>query len=217
MLRPYIRETTPLAAGRAAQMPCPHIDMIIIVGLGNPGRAYSRHRHNVGARCLQYLGKRYGIPLEQRLPGCRGGRGVIESVEVVLARPQTYMNESGVAVWGLLRRFRSKPADLLVICDDLDLPLGKLRLRARGSAGGHRGLTSIIAALGTQDFPRLRVGIGRPHEETRRDKDDAVVSHVLSGFTAAEEKALEEVYPQMAEGIACFLNEGIQAAMNRLN
>ncbi len=191
--------------------------MIIVVGLGNPGQGYSRHRHNVGARCLQHVAKRYGIPLQQRLAGCRGGQGVVDGVEVTLARPQTYMNESGVAVWGLLRRFKSKPTDLLIICDDLDLPLGKLRFRARGSAGGHRGLNSIIAALGTQDFPRLRIGIGRPPDERRSDKDEAVVSHVLSGFTAAEEKALEEVYPKAAEGIACYLTEGIEAAMNRLN
>lgn len=188
------------------------------MGLGNPGREYAHHRHNVGARCLQFLSRQSRIPLEQRLAGCRVGRGVIAGREVLLARPQSYMNQSGPTVAALLRRLKAKPADLLVLCDDLDLPLGRLRLRPDGSSGGHRGLESIIQSLGgSRNFARLRIGIGRPPGETPSGKGEAVVNHVLSDFTPVEGRAFQEVMLRAAEAIGFYLEEGLEVAMSRFN
>lgn len=191
--------------------------MTLIVGLGNPSsEGYARHRHNVGARCLHFLAREHRIPLGQRLARCRIGRGSIAGAEVVLARPLTFMNLSGEAVAALLGRLQLPPSDLVVIHDDLDLLLGQVRLRPGGSAGGHRGVESIVQRLGP-NFSRVRVGIGRPPEDLSPDKEEAIVAHVLSPFTPQEQALLEGVYPRVAQAIACLLQEGIQAAMNRYN
>ena len=190
--------------------------MKLIVGLGNPGKDYFHNRHNVGFRCLDYLAKYYAIPLEQRRYRCRWGSGKIADTEVLLAKPQTFVNLSGEAVSKLIRRYHIDLSDLLVISDDLNLPLGKLRIRPRGDAGGHKGLESIISALGSSDFPRLRIGIGRP-ADSGPDNDEVIVSYVLGDFIPDEEEKIALVIPQTAEVVYCLLTEGIVTAMNKFN
>jgi PTH1 family peptidyl-tRNA hydrolase len=184
--------------------------MKLIVGLGNPGKAYANNRHNVGFRCLDYLAKAHHIPLAMRKGKAKVGVGEVAEKKVVLAKPRTFMNASGQAVSLLVRHFSLPLEDLLVIHDDLDLPLGKLRIRPHGGSAGHKGVDSIISSLGSQDFPRIRIGIGRPN-----DGDE--VAYVLSDFTAAERGAVEEVVVRVADAIYCILTEGIEAAMNRYN
>jgi PTH1 family peptidyl-tRNA hydrolase len=190
----------------------------LIVGLGNPGRKYARNRHNVGFQCLDRLAQAHGLSfgsrVMSRLKGRRGkaslASGKIADVRVVLAKPLTYMNLSGQAVKQLASFYRLFLEDILVIYDDLDLPLGTIRLRPEGGSGGHRGIRSIIEALGSQSFPRLRVGIGRP------PGNDAV-SYVLSDFTGDEQIMLENVYERVAAAVELFLREGIEMAMNAYN
>ena len=136
--------------------------MKLIVGLGNPGFIYARNRHNIGFMCVSHLARRQGIRFDRRQGHARTGIGNIASSRVVLARPQTYMNASGESVSRLVKRLNINLSGLIVIHDDLDLPLGKIRIRLGGSSAGHKGIDSIIAHLGSQDFYRLRVGIGRP-------------------------------------------------------
>jgi PTH1 family peptidyl-tRNA hydrolase len=182
----------------------------LVVGLGNPGQEYAGNRHNVGFQCLDRLAQAHGLEFTRLQHKAMVALGQIKGVKVVLARPLTYMNLSGQAVGPLVRWYKVSLADLLVIYDDLDLPLGAIRLRPGGGAGGHKGMLSIIAALGTEDFPRLRVGIGRPAH------GDAV-DYVLSDFTAAEQAVMAGVYRQVVAAVECFLGEGVVAAMNRYN
>jgi len=185
--------------------------MKLIVGLGNPGRRYRGTRHNVGWEVLARLADRAGIRVSQDEGWAEVGRGTIGRQRVLLARPVTYMNVSGEAVRDLRRRHRLRPEDILVIVDDIDLPLGRLRLRAGGSAGGHNGLKSVIEALGTTEFPRLRVGIGRPPLGV----DPA--EFVLTRFTDGEAAAVEKSLTRAAEAVETAVTAGIAAAMNRFN
>jgi PTH1 family peptidyl-tRNA hydrolase len=138
---------------------------------------------------------------------------------VLLAKPKTFVNQSGEAVGQLMRKYSIRINDLIVIYDDLDLPLGKLRLRPGGSAGGHKGINSIISALGSEDFPRIKVGIGRPTTEDGAaiTDEDVIVGYVLSDFTPREEAAIKPTIATVAEVIQCILTEGITAAMNKFN
>lgn len=189
--------------------------MKLIVGLGNPGREYSATRHNIGFAVLSALARKNGINFDKRCCHARAGEGRIAGTEVILARPQTYMNLSGEAVSALMRRYRLKTSDLLVVHDDLDLPLGRIRLRAGGSAGGHNGLKSIIAATGSIEFARLKIGIGRPDNEAESRTE--VVDHVLSGFDSAERRIVEVAVARAVEAIETFIEYGLEAAMNRFN
>ena len=193
--------------------------MKLIVGLGNPGFLYARNRHNVGFMCVSYLARTQGIRYDKKQGHARTGIGNIAGSRVVLARPQTYMNASGESVSALLRNLNIAPSDLTVIHDDLDLPTGKIRLRLGGSSGGHKGIDSIIARIGTRDFHRIRVGIGRPDidEGTPAVKEEAVVAYVLTDFSSEEKKIIDEVMPQVSEAIVCLLAEGLTAAMNKYN
>lgn len=187
--------------------------MKLIVGLGNPGSEYAGNRHNVGFQCLSYIARTHGLSFSAKQGHARVATGRIAGQEVVLARPQTFMNLSGRSVAALVTRYRLPPANLLVIYDDVDLPLGRIRIRARGGAGGHRGLMSIAQALGSQEIARIRVGIGRPEtmgEEGLRD-------YVLSDFTPAERALLGEVFPRVDEAVLSILEAGLEAAMNRFN
>jgi PTH1 family peptidyl-tRNA hydrolase len=185
--------------------------MKLIVGLGNPGRRYRGTRHSVGAEVVGRLAERVGIDINEEDGFAKVGRGVIGGTRVLLAIPQTYVNVSGAAVRDLRRRHRMAPKDILVVVDDLDLPVGRLRLRARGSAGGHNGLKSIIEAVGTNEFPRLRVGVGRPPDGV----DPA--EFVLTRFSPGERDELEEVLDRAAEVLEVAIREGVPAAMNRFN
>ncbi len=185
--------------------------MYFIVGLGNPGVRYARNRHNVGARCVSRLAAAHGLEFSRRQKNARVARGTIDGCPVVLAIPQTFMNESGRAVAPLAHFYQVPPENLLVIYDDLDLPLGSLRIRPDGSSGGHRGMRSVIEHLGTQSFPRLRIGIGRPPGQM--DPAD----YVLQDFTPDEEAVVEEAIERAIAAIQTWLTEGLEKAMSLYN
>jgi len=191
--------------------------MKLLVGLGNPGKAYAYNRHNVGFLCLNYFARLHSIRFDRRQCQARVGIAQVRGEKLLLARPGTFMNLSGKSVACLVHKHNIPLSDVLVIHDDLDLPLGKIRLRQSGSSGGHKGMNSIISALGSEDFPRIRVGIGRPQAEKQSISEDAVVNYVLSDFSPQEEAIIKPVIPKVAEAIDCFLSEGIKAAMNKFN
>jgi PTH1 family peptidyl-tRNA hydrolase len=184
--------------------------MKLVVGIGNPGRRYERTRHNLGFRVVDRLADEHGIAVSRRRFDALVGEGRIEARPVLLVKPQTYVNLSGSAVAPLLRWYRCSAEDLLVVCDDLNLEAVKLRLRRHGSSGGHNGLASIIACLGTEEFPRLRLGIGRGAE------GDAV-GHVLGAFGQEEEELAAAAVAAGAQAVRLWLRLGIEAAMNEVN
>ncbi len=187
----------------------------LIVGLGNPGRSYANNRHNIGFICLRYFARTQGIKFNQKKGLARIGTGTVAGNRVVLARPQTFMNNSGQSVNRLVRKFSVNPKDLLVIHDDLDLPLAKIRLSSGSGSGGHKGINSIIQELGTREFTRLRVGIGRPANPNPTEDD--IIAYVLSNFSSEEKKAINQIIPRIAEAILCLLTEGLTPAMNKFN
>jgi PTH1 family peptidyl-tRNA hydrolase len=190
----------------------PPVVEALIVGLGNPGEEYAHTRHNAGFQCLGVLARRQHLSFREKRSRARIAVGAVAGRPVVLARPYTFMNRSGAAVAGLLHWLGLPPARLLVVYDDLDLPAGTIRLRARGGAAGHKGMASILEALGTEEFPRLRMGIGRPADPALDPVD-----YVLLPFTAREEAAWAPVLERAADAVECFLREGIVAAMDRFN
>ncbi len=192
--------------------------MKLVVGLGNPGKVYARNRHNVGFHCLNYFAKLHSIRFDRRQCQARIGVGEIAGSKLLLAKPRTFVNLSGKAVGCLVRKYDISLSDLLVIYDDLDLPLGKIRLRPSGGSGGHKGMRSIISALGSEDFPRIRVGIGRPQVEGLSNTDeDVIVNYVLSDFSPQEEEIIKSAIVTVAEAINYFLTHGIEVAMSKFN
>ena len=184
--------------------------MKVIVGLGNPTPKYANTRHNVGAMTVDRLCRQWGISLERKNRYALLGSGWVEGNAVALAKPRLFMNLSGEPVAYLTARFRVKPEDMLIVYDDMDLPLGATRVRREGGHGGHNGMRSIIDTLGRQEIPRLRLGVGRsPVEDPIR--------HVLGGFTDAEAEAVERLLSRASEAVGCFVAEGVEAAMNRFN
>ncbi len=191
----------------------------LIVGLGNPGPAYADSRHNLGFQCLNLLAKKEGIEFAKQQSKAKIGKGEVLGHRVILAKPRTYMNLSGTSVASLMHYYKIEPADLMVIYDDVDLPLGKIRIRERGGAGGHNGIKSIIQNLGTQDFPRIRVGIGSLEnlEMVDSPQPSRTPQYVLGRFTAEEKPIIEEVRRRVVDALCCILTDGIAAAMNRYN
>lgn len=190
----------------------PMNERYLIVGLGNPGRDYENTRHNVGFRCAGALVRAHGLTFDSKKKSkAKFADGVIAGKPVLIAKPQTFMNLSGSSVQGLMAFYKIPPQHLLVIFDDLDLPPGTLRIRKQGGSGGHRGLTDIIQRLGTQDFPRIRFGIGRPPD--RMDP----AAFVLQPFTAEEETLVSQTVERAIKAVEVWLAEGIDAAMNRYN
>lgn len=185
-------------------------DIVLIAGLGNPGARYARSRHNAGFIIADRLARAHGLEFSRKRFNAQIAEGQVGGKRVMLAKPQTFMNASGDAIGKLFAFYKVAPSDLLVVYDDLDLPLGKLRLRANGSSGGHHGMESIIARLGTSDFPRLRVGIGRPNP-------DADIDHVLGSFEPEEHAAMEEAWTRAVDAIDLWLAQGIANAMNKYN
>ncbi len=183
----------------------------LIVGLGNPGRKYAGNRHNVGFHVVDRLAAAHDLRFDEQRNRARLAHGRIEGVRVVLVKPQTYMNLSGKAVGAVARFFKVPSERVLVIFDDLDLPLGLLRLRLRGGAGGHQGVTDIITGLNTRDFPRLRVGIGRPPGQMPPE------AYVLHDFKDDERPIMEQTYQQAVEAIRVTLRDGFEMAMNQFN
>ncbi len=184
--------------------------MKIIAGLGNPGEKYSHTRHNIGFMFIDLLSKDFCIPLDRRSFRARWGRGKIHSEEVILVKPQTYMNLSGYSVSRFKDRFDLPLKDIFVIFDDVDLPFGKLRIKTRGGAGGHKGIQSTIDSLRSNCFPRLRMGIGRP-------ENDEMIEHVLEPFTSDERKALESFLCMARLAMESVIQDGISSAMNKFN
>jgi len=184
--------------------------MKLVVGIGNPGKRYEQTRHNLGALVIDRLAVEHGIDLSRRRFDALVGQGVIGNERVLLVKPQTYVNLSGNAVAPLMRWHRCEPDALLVVCDDLNLELGRLRLRRGGSSGGHNGLKSVAAALATDDYPRLRVGIG---SSERR----GAVSHVLGRFGKEERAAVEAAMDHAAQAARLWVECGIDNAMNKCN
>jgi len=189
--------------------------MKLIVGLGNPGRVYANNRHNIGFVCVNYFARTEGIKFDQKKGRARIGIGRVAGNEVVLAKPQTYVNLSGESVSQLVKKFNISLNDLIVIHDDLDLPLGKMRISYGSSSGGHKGVESIITELGSHDFVRLRVGIGRPTKPVLSEAD--IIAYVLSDFTPEQKQAIVQVIPKVSEAILCLLTEGLTPAMNKYN
>jgi PTH1 family peptidyl-tRNA hydrolase len=193
--------------------------MKLIAGLGNPGFLYARNRHNIGFMCIRHLARVHGIRFDKKRGYARTGNGDIAGNKVWLARPQTYMNASGESASRLVKNLGITPSDLIVIHDDLDLPVGKTRIRFGGGSGGHKGIDSIIARLGSSDFFRVRVGIGRPDiaEGSPAVKEEAVIAYVLADFTPEEKKVIDKTIPEVSRAIVCLLTEGLAAAMNKYN
>ena len=186
--------------------------MKLIVGLGNPGKQYRDTRHNVGFKVLDEVARRHGArfdtsPSEAEMAKVRN----LGETGALLAKPLTFMNLSGHAAGELLRYFKIDVTDLLVVADDVNLPLGRLRARMRGSEGGHNGLGSIIAQLGTSEFARLRVGVGRG--DTRRD----LANHVLAGFEPGEQADIDRAIVRAADAAEMFATDGIVKVMNTFN
>ena len=184
----------------------------LIVGLGNPGEKYEDTRHNVGFLVADELGERGGFPIQRLKFKALTNTAVLGGQGALLMKPVTYMNLSGEAVGEAARFYKLDPAHVLIISDDVDLPLGKLRIRTGGSAGGHNGLKSIIQHLGTDQFPRLKVGVGgKPHP------DYDMADWVLGKLQGEDKKVLDEAVKRAADAVECFLREGPQRAMNRFN
>ena len=185
-------------------------DKFMIVGLGNPGREYEGTRHNIGFIFLDQLAEKYTISLTTRKFQAVFGSGVINEQNVILVKPMTYMNLSGQAVAQISKYYKIPPQRILVISDDLDLPVGKMRLRAKGGSGGQRGHKSIIESLKTENYPRLRIGIGKPER-------GEVSDYVLSKFSHQERKSIDVVLQNTQQACEIFLKEGIAAAMNKIS
>jgi PTH1 family peptidyl-tRNA hydrolase len=192
-------------------------DRWLIAGLGNPGPEYSHNRHNVGYWCVNRLGRLHGINLKAKTLAAVG-EGSILGTPVVLLKPRTYVNKSGDAVVPAMRKWKVDPSHLLVIYDELDLPLGRIRIRAGGGDGGYKGLKSIIASLGSRDFPRIRIGIGRPHIDGEPSWEPSVVGdYVLGDPTREQAKTLQDAVSRAAQAAERILTEGVEAAMNKYN
>ena len=195
----------------------------VVLGLGNPGDQYAAHRHNVGAQCVNVVAKRLQTQLKDTWGPSRIAQVTLAGLPVILARSRTFMNHSGEAAAALLRRARAKPDRLLVLYDELDLPLGTIRVRERGSTGGHNGMRSIVEHIGTQDFPRIRIGIGRPYPHNERDGrsreeiERDVLRWVLSPFAEDAQAAVQQVRARVADAVECIVTDGVEAAMNRFN
>jgi PTH1 family peptidyl-tRNA hydrolase len=191
--------------------------MKLIVGLGNPGKTYAHNRHNAGFRCLNYFARLHSIRFNRMQCRAKVGIGEVRGEKLLLSKPGTFVNLSGDPVACLVRKHDIPLRDLLVIYDDLDLPLGKIRLRQSGGSGGHKGMNAIIFTLGSEGFPRIRVGIGRPQGEEQSVNEDAIVNYVLSDFSPHEEAAIKPAIAKVAEAIDYFLTQGVVAAMSKFN
>ncbi len=186
--------------------------MKLIVGLGNPGSEYETTRHNVGFMVIDELARQAGVSLTSKKFDSEYGQGTVEGEKAALLKPQTYMNLSGDSVAPAARFFKVDPQDLVVVHDELDLPLGRLQVKLGGGTGGHNGLRSIVERLGNGDFVRIRVGIGKP--DAGRSK---VVGHVLSPFGKDERDAVEEAVKRAAEAVRAVVARGVSSAMNTFN
>lgn len=182
--------------------------MKMIVGLGNPGKKYNKTRHNVGFDLIDVLACEFGATVDKKEGRSLTATVFYEGQKLLLVKPQTFMNLSGEAVWELIRYYGDNLDDFIILYDDLDLPVGQIRFRQKGSAGGHNGMKSIIKMLNSQDFDRLKIGI---------DRRGDVVSHVLSTFSSEDRKVIDESLETAKDAVLCWAVEGIGVAMNQYN
>lgn len=185
--------------------------MKMIVGLGNPGAEYAKTRHNVGFMCIDALADRIGVDAWREWQQAVVCDAHLGAEKVVLVKPWTYMNESGRAVGSMMSYFKLDPADLIVIYDDMDIPCGTVRIRRKGSAGGHNGIKSILSHVGREDFARVRIGIGRPLSGW------TVVDHVLAPFMPEDLPKVKDAIDYLLPAVECMVSEGVDSAMNRFN
>ena len=185
--------------------------MYIIVGLGNPGKKYEHTRHNAGFEVIDILADRMGINVEESKHRGLLGRGMLEGQKVVLVKPQTFMNLSGECVREVADFYKAAEDEIIVIYDDISLDPGQLRIRAKGSAGGHNGIKNIIAQLGTQVFPRVKVGVG----EKPRMMD--LADYVLSRFSKEDQGKMDDAFKEAADAVAMMVSQGVEPAMNKYN
>jgi PTH1 family peptidyl-tRNA hydrolase len=186
--------------------------MKLIVGLGNPGKEYENTRHNTGFKCLDLVSSKLGVSVNRKAFSALIGKTTYKGEQIILMKPQTYMNLSGDAVQPAAAFYKVPPERVLVVSDDVSLPLGKLRIRASGSAGGHNGLKSIISRLGTEAFPRVKVGVGAPPNQ-----DYDLADWVLSGFHGQDAKVIAEATERAADALESILSEGVDRAMSKFN
>lgn len=184
--------------------------MRLIIGLGNPGARYAETRHNIGAQVVEAAAARWSVTL-RRTGEARAGIGRLGSTEVVLAVPLSWMNESGPVVTSLLTQYQLSPADVIVVHDDLDMPIGRLRIKLKGGAGGHNGLRSIMAELGTDEFLRVKLGVGRPPAGVE------AADYVLAPFLVEARETVDGLCRRGVEALECLIQEGVDPAMNRFN
>jgi len=206
--------------GRAASLDYTFVAALrttIVMGLGNPGPAYAGTRHNVGFRCVDSFAHRHGATFSRTRARSRVAELELNGRRVVLAKPRTFMNLSGLAADSLLRSFRVSAEDLIVVYDDIALPLGTMRVRPSGSHGGHNGMKSIIAALDTDRFTRVRIGIANIELDEGETVSDSLVDFVLSRFTDEENRVVGRVLATATDALMCILQDGVDVAMNRFN
>lgn len=185
--------------------------MYIIAGLGNPGSEYELTRHNIGFRVIDMLADEYNISIAEKKHKGLIGRGVIEGEKVVLVKPQTFMNLSGECIREVMNYYKETTEHLIVVFDDISLDVGRLRVRPKGSSGGHNGIKNIIAQLGTEEFSRVKFGVGD------KPKGGDLIDHVLGRFTREDEELAKSRFRTAADAIVCVMNEGCEAAMNKYN
>ena len=185
--------------------------MYLIAGLGNPTKEYDKTRHNVGFSVIDVLADKYGIDVSERKHRAYCGKGVIEGQKVLLVKPQTFMNLSGESLRAAVDYYKIPPEEIIVIYDDISLEPGQLRIRLKGSAGGHNGIKNIIAQLGTQEFPRIKVGVGA--KPPRMDLAD----YVLSRFSRGEQAQMDDAFKEAADAAVMMMTDGAERAMNHYN
>lgn len=185
--------------------------MVLVAGLGNPGIEYAATRHNIGFDMITYLCDKYDIALQSREGKALVGKGMIAGEKVILAQPQTFMNASGESVRAIVDYYKLSLEELVVIYDDISLEVGQIRVRPKGSAGGHNGIKSIIAHLGTQEFVRIKIGVGAKPEGGN------LVKHVLGRFSREEDALVRDVFALADEALCSILSEDLASAMNRVN
>jgi PTH1 family peptidyl-tRNA hydrolase len=183
----------------------------LVIGLGNPGKKYERTRHNVGFLVVDHIASQNEVRVRNKRGNALVGEWSSRGEKVVLAKPQLYMNRSGESVKALIREFNAGPEDIVLVYDDIDLPFGRIRIRSKGSAGGHRGVASVIDSLAGAQFNRVRVGIGRPPQGMDP------VDYVLEPFLAQEVADLDDVISRAAQAVTCLLHDGSQKAMAQFN
>ena len=185
--------------------------MYLIAGLGTPTREYEKTRHNVGFEAIDILADKAGTTVTEKKHKALYGKGYIGGQKVILAKPQTYMNLSGESIREIADFYKIEPENIIILCDDINLSEGQLRIRLKGSAGGHNGLKNIISHLGTQEFPRIRIGVGE--KPARMDLADYVLGH----FSKEEKERMEQAFKDGAAAAVAMMNDGVDTAMNRFN